>query len=167
MADAHANGNGARSHLDFLRARHDAITADRSLDLEVPGYQGRLIVRYGRVPWSAIGKAQELFANPGRDYEGTLLAQADFLIAACREILVRDDDDELKPVDPSGETRRFDPELSELLGAGTTSARATLRWIFGNDPAVAVQAGAVLEWTVKTDEDTADEFVGESAPVVK
>lgn len=163
-----SNGNGAgASHLDFLRARHAAIAADRHLDLDVPGYQGRLVVRYGRVPWVAIAHAQELIAKPGRDGEGSLLAQADFLIAACREILVRDDAGELAPIDPSGAPRRFDAELGVLFETDATTARAVIRYVFANDPALAVQAGEVMEWTIRNEDDVADEFLGESAPVVK
>lgn len=163
------NGNGAgdQSHLDWLRSRHAALTADRFLDAEVPGYQGRLIVRYGRVPWSAIAKAQDLLSKPGRDGQGTLLAQVDFLIAACREVFVVDEAGELKPVDPSGEPRKFDSKLADLFGSEANTARDVVRYVFANDPAIAVQAGEVLEWTVQTDEDVTDEFVGESAPAVE
>lgn len=165
--NGHANGNGAGSHIEWLRARHDTIAADHTMVADVPGYQGRLVVRYGRVPWAAISRAQTLIANPGKDGEGSLLAQVDFLVSACREIMVRNTDGELEPIDPSGEVRRFDPELAALLGAEARTARETLRWVFANDPAVAVQAGEVLDWTVRTGEDTVDDFMGESAPVVK
>jgi len=166
MTDNGTNGAGA-SHLDFLRARHAALTKDRTLDLEVPGYAHRLVIRYGRVPWSVVGRAQELFANPGPDHEGTLLAQVDFLVAACREVLVRDDDGTLKSIDPSGEPRRFDPTLAELLRFDTKTAREVVRELFRNDPAVAVQAGEVMSWSVNAEEDAAEEFMGESGPVVK
>jgi hypothetical protein len=166
MTENGSNGAGA-SHLDWLRARHEAITADRTLDLEVPGYQGRLVVRYGRVPWATIARAQDQLANPGRDGQGTLFAQIDFIIAACREVLVRDAGGELVPVDPSGKTRRFDADLAHLFGAEVNTARETVRYVFGNDPAVATHAGELLSWTVDTDADVQDEFMGESAPVVK
>jgi len=162
------NGNGAgASHLDWLRARHDAISADHTLDVEVPGYQGRLVVRYGRVPVSAIARAQDMMAKPGRDGEGMLFGNVDFLVAACREVLVRNDDGELEPIDPSGEPRRFDPELARLLGSETTTARATVRWLFANDPAVMVQAGEVMQWTVENREEADEELMGESGPAVR
>lgn len=137
------------------------------MDLPVPGYAGRLVVRYGRVPVSAIARAQELMQKPGRDGEGMLLGNVDFLVAACREVLVRDDDGELKSPDPSGEPRRFDPELAALLGSETTTARGTVRWLFSNDPAVMVQAGEVMQWTVENREATDEEMLGESEPVVR
>lgn len=170
-APAPENGNGAGlgggAHLDFLRARHEAITADRFLDCEVPGYQGHLVVRYGRVPWAAVAKAAHMMENPGRDGEGLLLAQVDFLIAACREVMFREEGGELVPVDPSGDVRRFDPELAELFQFEATSARETLRYVFGNDLAVAVQAGRVLTWSQNTDTEADDDFLGESEPAVK
>jgi hypothetical protein len=137
------------------------------MDADVPGYEGRLVVRYGRVPWSVISRAQTLIASPGKNGEGSLFAQVDFLVAACREIFVRNDADELEPIDPSGEPRRFDGELAELLHAETKTARETLRYVFANDAALAVQAGEVLDWTVKTDAAVSDELMGESAPAVK
>src|SRR3954454_12616797 len=140
-ANGNGNGNGSGSHLDWLRARHDTIAADHVTDAAVPGYEGRLVVRYGRVPWAAISKAQTVFANPGKDGEGSLLAQVDFLVSACREVFVRNEAGELERIAPSGEPRRFDPELATLLGADTHSARELLRWVFANDPAIAVQAG--------------------------
>jgi len=160
------NGNGAASHLDWLRARHEAISAEHFLDLDVPGYQGRLVVRYGRVSWRTISRAQDLLAKPGRDGEGALLANVDFLVDACREVFVRHEG-KLEPIDPSGEPRRFDPELAQLLGSETTSARETVRWLFANDPAVAVQAGEVMQWSVRAGEEDTDEMMGESDPVVR
>lgn len=168
MPEENGNGNGAgASHLDFLRARHTAITADRTLDLDVPGYQGRLVVRYGKVPWRAIARAQELMTTPGRDGNGSLYAQVDFLIAACREVFARSEEGQLLAVDPSGEPRRFDAGLASLFGADVTTARDTVRYVFGNDAAIALQAGEVMTWTINTDEEVVEDFMGESAPVVK
>lgn len=163
--DNGSNGAGP-SHLDWIRERHEALSAERFLDREVPGYQGRLVVRYGRPPWSVMARAQAALAKPDRDGAALLATQLDFLVAACREVLVRDDG-QLKPIDPSGETRRFDPELADLLHAGTASARDLVRWLFNYDPVVAVEAGEVVSWALDQDADVADELMGESAPVVK
>lgn len=126
-----------------------------------------MVVRYGRVPWSVISRAQDLLTKPGRDGEGSLLAQVDFLVAACREVLFRTEGGELQPIDPSGDTRRFDADLATLLEFDTKTARECVRELFKNDPAVAVQAGEVMSWSIDTDADVTDEFVGESAPVVR
>jgi len=160
MADETAALNGA-SHLAWLRTRHDALTADRHLDLEVPGYEGRLVMRFGPVPWSAIAKTQALANREDRDGRALATANMDVLIAACREVLFRDEAGDLIPVDPDGEPRRLDPELATLLGLEATSARDTLRWIFPSDVAIAVAAGELLTWTQRMDTETAEELAGE------
>lgn len=161
MADETMPLNGNASHLAWLKTRHEALTADRHLDLEVPGYDGHLILRLGPVPWSAIAKTQTLASREDRDGRALALANMDVLIAACRDVLYRDDAGDLIPVDPSGESRRIDPELAALLGLDSTSARDTLRWIFPSEVTLAVAAGEVLEWTRRMDTETADELTGE------
>lgn len=162
MTEPNGKTNGAGSHLDWLRTRHAAITADRHLDMDVPGYEGRLVIRYGPVPWAAITRMQSLLDRPDKDGRGMLAAQADMLIAACREVLVRADEDaELVSVDPSGEKRRFDPKLAELFGLEASTARATIEWLFPNEIALAVQAGEVLDWTRSNAVDTDALVAGE------
>jgi hypothetical protein len=155
--------NGGASHLAWLRTRHDALTADRSMDYEVPGYDGRLVLRFGPVPWSAIAKTQAL-ATRGDDRDGRALAAAnmDVLVAACREVLFRDDAGDLASVDPSGEPHGLTPELGALLGQEFATARQALRWFFrDSDVAIAVAAGEVLTWTQRMDAETSEAFMGE------
>src|SRR4051812_46225020 len=107
MSDDHkGNGNGSNgSRLDLLRARPEAITATRTLDKEVPGYGGRLVVRYSPPPFKIVAKTQALMANSNGNDDGLLNANCDFLVAACVAVLYRGegDDEALVPVDPSGE----------------------------------------------------------------
>jgi hypothetical protein len=162
MADDAPALNGNASHLAWLRTRHEALTADRHLDLDIPGYEGRLVVRFGPVPWKAIAKTQALANRDDRDGRTLAHANMDVLIAACREILFRDDGGELIPVDPSGESRRFDAELGALFGQDFKTAREALRWVYGNNEvAMAVSAGEVLDWTQRMDTETAEELAGE------
>lgn len=155
------NGNGQASHLAWLRTRHEALSADRHLDVEVPGYEGRLVLRFGPVPWSAIARTQTLASRDDREGRGLLAANMDVLIAACREVLFRDEDGSLATIDPSGEPRRIDPELATVLGIDSTSARDTLRWLFPSEVAIGVAAGEVLDWTRRMGTETADELMGE------
>jgi hypothetical protein len=163
MTEGNGNGNGqAPAHLDWLRTRHEKITARRTLDKDVPGYQGRLVVRYVPPPWPAIAKAQALMAEPGRNGEGLLYAQADVLVAACVEVLFRQEDGAMIPVDPSGETRRFDPELADLFKLEEAkTARATIRGVFGNDLAMTAQAGEVITWAMESRVEADEELAGE------
>lgn len=164
MADAKANGAGngdAGSHLDWLRARRTALTGDRTTDMDVPGYHGRLVVRYAPVPWKVVAKMQALTDRPDPDGARLLNANCDVLIAACREVLYRDDDGELASVDPTGDTRGFDPRLAELLGIEADTAREVVRGVFPSYTALAIQAGEVFDWTQTADEEADDVIVGE------
>jgi hypothetical protein len=162
-----ASENGAAgSRLDWLRARHAEITADRTLDKDVPGYGGRLVLRFSPVPWSVTGKLQAMLSGRDPDGQALLMANVDMLIAACREVLVQDDAGELVSVDPSGEPVRIEPRLAELLRLDTTSARQTLLWLFPSEFAVSGMAGEVLAWTQDADAESAGEFVGKFGPTI-
>ena len=163
-----SDNGAATTPLEWLRARHEALTADRTLDMDVPGYRGRLVLRFGPVPWAVTGRLQKLLAGKDPDGRALLLANADMLIAACREVLARNDAGVLEPIDPTGEPCRIEPRLAELFGRETdVSARDTLLWLFDNDFGVSAMAAEVLEWTRTAGDDAADEFMGESAPAVK
>ena len=161
------NGDGPATHLDWLRARHGAITAERLLEKDIPGYGGRLVARFKTPPFTVVARAQELAANPGRNGDGLLYAHADFLVAACKEILYREDDGTLVPVDPSGEPRRFDPDMAALFKLEVKTAREVVRGVFGNDFALAVTAGEVLGWASESHVDASDTLAGEFEPVGK
>jgi hypothetical protein len=163
MAGTNGSNGASASHLDWLRAQHDALSADRTMDYEVPGYEGRLVLRFGPVPWSAIARTQSV-TTPKDDRDGRALATAnmDVLIAACREVLFRDDAGELGPVDPTGEPHGLTPELGPLLGQEFTTARQALRWFFKDyDVLIGVAAGEVLTWSASIDAETSEAFVGE------
>jgi len=149
--------NGDVSALAWLRQRHEALSAERHLDMPVPGYEGRLAIRCRPVPWATIARVQTLMGKDDVEGRGLLAAQADVLIAACTDVLL-----DGRPIDPSGEPRRFDPALAGLLGiADVKSARAIVFWMYPSEVAVAVAAGEVLEWTSSATAEASDEFVGE------
>jgi hypothetical protein len=132
------------------------------MDYEVPGYDGRLVLRFAPVPWSAIAKTQALANRDDRDGRALAAANMDVLIAACRQVMFRDDAGDLASVDPSGDPHGLDAELGALLGQQFTTARAALRWFFrDSDVAIAVAAGEVLTWTQRMDAETSEAFVGE------
>jgi hypothetical protein len=150
------NGNGNGSGLSWIRRRHEELSADRTLDKPIPGYGGRIVMRFGPVPWATITRVQALATRMDRDGANVLQANSDVLIAACREVLV----DGESP-DPSGEPVRVDVHLAELLGSETTTARETLRWLFPHEIAISAMAGEVLEWTQSASADIAENLVGE------
>jgi hypothetical protein len=133
------NGNGA-SHLAWLRTRHDALTADRTMDYEVPGYDGRLVLRFAPVPWSAIAKTQALANRDDRDGRALAAANMDVLIAACRQVMFRDDAGDLASVDPSG-----DPHRRRIADVDATHGRRNVGSVRGGIEGVAaIRAAAML-----------------------
>jgi hypothetical protein len=158
-----SESKAAGSHLDWLRARHDALKAERHYDMDVPGYGGRLVLRCKPVPWSAIDRAQQALAqvNGDREGRGSLMANCDVLIASVTEVLVRDEAGDLGPIDPSGETRTIDAKLADLLGSETTTARGTLLWLFPSEIAVGIAAGQLSEWSTNADTELSESIAGE------
>jgi hypothetical protein len=152
------NGNGAGSHLAWIRQRHEALSVARTLDKPVPGYQGRLVLRFTPVPWPVVARVQSLIGDGQGDRNGAtaLNANCDVVIAACAAVLV-----DGESIDPSGDVRRIDTELAELLGSETTTARDTLLWLFPSELAVSMLAGEVLQWMSSAGADVAGELVGE------
>lgn len=165
MSDTNGNGNGSNgarggSHLDWLRARHAALKEDRTIDKPVPGYEDRLVVRYGPVPWSVMGKLQGVAAATNPNPTMLDAANTDVVIAACRDVLVRDDAGELEGVNPDGPVQ-FGPELAALLGAEATTARGVVEWMFPSEWAVASHAGELVNWTRDADREDNETLVGE------
>jgi hypothetical protein len=152
------NGNGGQpTALDWLRARHDELSEDRTMDYPVPGYSGRLVLRLGLAPWKAIAKVNTL-----KDDDATALlnVNSDVIIGACRAVLVRAEDGSLVSIDAEGgDDVRIGQRLAELLDTGTTSARETLRWLFPSEVAIGVCAGELLQWTQGTDREVAEDFM--------
>jgi hypothetical protein len=154
-----ANGNGSgETTLAWLRQRHGELARDRTMDYSVPGYDGRLAIRFGPVPWRAIAKVQSF--TPGDDPEGRALLglNCDVIIAATRAVLIADVGGELVDIDPEGPVG-IDQRLAELLGAEAKTARETLLWLFPSEVALGVCAGELLGWTQRTNEAVNQEFV--------
>jgi hypothetical protein len=161
MSGENGHATLAGSRLDWLRARHESLKADRHVDKTVPGYDGRLAVRYGPVPWSIVSKLQTIAAANNPDPTMVGAANTDVVIAACRDVLIReDDDDELHGIDPEGPIT-FGPELAELIGADATSARAVVEWLFPSEWAVGAHAGELIAWTQAAGREDAEQLAGE------
>lgn len=161
------NGNGHEpaSVFDALRAKRAEHNAESFYDLDVPGYQGLLVLRLGPIPGptlSALRARMEKSRAPERDYN----LNADYLIAACRDVLVRGSvDDPLVPADDE-DPMRLDVRLAEALGLTSTSARDTVHQVYGAAPspelAISVAVGRYLEWAAAMNVEDDEAFMGES-----
>lgn len=167
---AATNDTAAESILDSIRAKRAQHAQERHYDVDVPGYDGLLVLRLEPIPGrtlAALVDRREKSRLPERDFN----LNADVVIVACREVLGRNDvADPLVTLPGSdGEPVRIDVRLAELLQMPVTpqtTAREVLRLIFegANSPDVAIIAagGEYMEWARSADDDVDRELLGES-----
>lgn len=153
------------SFLERVRARRAEQRAERHIDIDLPGYGGDVVLRFGPVSWEVVQQVADR-AQKGKDPRRMLNAQADLLIAACREVLVRVDG-EVGPI-VEGETVRFDAQLGAALGIPADDARTARSVLFeafslANAPDIAVAGVAVelQQWMGETDAEIDQALLGE------
>lgn len=150
---------GQVSPLDELRAVFEAIDDDTE-QTEVFDVEGsNAAVRYRRMSYDAVRAA---LASDGNEVE----RNAQFLIEACDEILIRNTDGDLEPV-ITGERITFDlrpgesVSLAKALGADEPDVRrSVLRLFKGVDQALLRHAQAVDAWMATARRTTAEKFAG-------
>lgn len=117
------------SILAAVRQRAAAITAEQTVDLEIPGYEGVLLGRYHAI---SISKFNRLTGNevqvPFLDWRSAADA-----LASALDGLYAIKNDEVVPLYTSGDPARYDDELAQNLGLAVTerSARAVMAALFG------------------------------------
>lgn len=156
--------NGDGTLLDGLRKKREGISKDRTMDLDIPGYDGELAVRYGIVPWDELKVIGEK-AQESRARRKELMAHADTLIRACRTILLKNQTTgEMQPANEiikeykDGEPVRFDERLAEMFKLDTKSARETLFAVFANDLAVTAQHNELGAWMQSSNNQDSQDF---------
>lgn len=167
------------SILDRITARRDEIARSEPavLDVEVPGYEGLLVVRF-RYPeggWKVISTAVERAADT-RNPDGALTGNIDVLLACVHEVLGRDPaTGDLVPLDrsaqPGDPPLRFTKELAALLKIAVPdeikskgrfiarhvfSPRAEATGIYDGDVALMTTGGRVISW-LQGERDRVDE----------
>ena len=169
----------AGSVLGRLRARRDDLAADHRLDLDIPGYDGDLVARYR--PLTAgeqtrlagkVERAERIAGNENQEGEAQLRTAMDTIIAACVEILARQDGQlvPLAAIIGSNVPVRYDEQLAEALGiTDAGSARAVLRGVFPRDKAgdvlpqpVSRHANEVALWMTRIGSDADGDLLGEA-----
>lgn len=152
------------SLLADLRKRREAIGQDRYLDQDVPGYEGDLVCRYNPIPWEEakrIADKLEKSSNPRKE----LYAQADVLIRACREFLIKIDG-KLVPLQEAfpelgDEPIRYDDRLAKAIGfdlVNGSEARSACLRLFNNDMAVSAQHNVVMDWIQSSSRGSDQDF---------
>lgn len=158
-----------------LRRRREAIGAqDRSIDLDVPGYGGDLLVRYGMIEggWDVIKKIGER-VQKSKNPRAELLAACDTLVFACKGIYVRQDSGAIEPLDdPAAEAAPTfgEPDrIGSVLGFSSRdaqqnpiTARQCVLRMFNNELAVQAQYVELSQWLQDANTEDDGEFLGES-----
>lgn len=127
---------------DELAGYREEIEAPRlPLELEIPGYRGKLVAKYKRIDYDEIKEISKRGAKMSRahDEEAPLKVQADTLIAACVGIFTPVDkelvplEDAMPELDSSKGPVRFDRRLAQAvkLNMDTDKAREV---VFGVMP---------------------------------
>jgi hypothetical protein len=153
--------------LDALRAHRASMVGGKTTDVDVPGWEGLLVLRFGATsPDQQAALAERIVKSRGK---GRALAAAnvDLLIAAFRCGLGRarvGDELEVLP-DADGDPAGL-KDLVAIVGLGeATTARDAMRRLFSlaNDPEAALnQAGGEWhDWAVNENEEADEQFVGE------
>lgn len=155
--------------LENLRRRRESLAADATTLLDVPGYGGLLTVRYRTLDAKAIKQIGKRAESAGRlsgdEATAELNGGVDQIAASCVEVLVRDQETgALSPIDPSGEPRRFDRRLAELLGFEAENGRQVVYGVFGPDMHIMGTVKELTEWQTGASREVDEALAGESRP---
>lgn len=176
IIEPRSNGTApAATLLESLRERRTLAANDRTHDVLVPRYGGRVALRCGPVSGQTQARLLERTReskDPDRDFN----LNADWLIAACREVMVRDSYHEpwqsLGALN-GGEPVKLDETLAELLALepAAKTAREVLRALFSLAPspelAITLAGSEYVGWAGAVNEELDEEFVGESSSAGK
>jgi len=177
----------APSVLDMLRAERQRVqdAAENELVADVPGYKGRLAVRYiyPKAGYGPIAAAMTR-AQMAKDKTQALLdVSCDTLIACADSVLGRNAAGQIvnletdTPVAPGESTGlRFGKKLAGLLGIELTdelqhasrfvvrhvfSPHAATTGVFDGDLRLIGESSRVFAWLTEVESEQVDEFVGE------
>jgi hypothetical protein len=162
------NGGGPESPLSALRSRRKQIHRDTTTEIPIPGFGGELVARYRVLPFEEVNQIERKNIRLHQDpAEREINTYADELIAACVEILVRQDGELIPASDDDRPVTYTDPRLADGLGFSVgdpPSARGALFGLFeyGNGPARAHWAVSdhqteLFMWMRGAPEDPEDE----------
>lgn len=170
MSDEHTNDdeNGQGNNLtknpnaevgsviERLREMRASFSDDAHVDIEVPGYRGELVARYGPLPWEVVRNIAIRGERGKRNPDiGPLLA-ADGLANAIIGFYIREGD-ELKPLTWNGlPVDSYGESLRLVLGlTDAQTVRETVRSVFPDEFSLVSHYGTLMEW--QAERDDADE----------
>jgi hypothetical protein len=160
---AEATKTPVTSEIERLRELRRGITENRTIELDIPGYNGLLVARYRLLDWKTVRGIVKRLENKQSQSEAEMLSQMDTIASACVELLLRKEDDSLIGMDDSYGPVRYDKHLCELLDLPVPStAREAIVSVFVSDMAIVGHHAKLLTWMQGEQEDVDEEFLGES-----
>lgn len=164
VAEPTSNGFASDDLITQLREKRRQIVRPKHINLDIPGYDGLLVARYGMPPdaWDMskrIAEKVERSKNPKKELFGMM----DTLIEGIETMMIKRGD-KLMPVheaypdlgdDPIG----YDANLARLLGFQAGKARDVVMTVFGgNEMAILVQYNQYAQWMGQNRSDEDEDF---------
>jgi hypothetical protein len=153
------------SVLGELRRRRREMGTALSHEILVPGYQGMVALRVGPISGQQQSRLMERMTR-SKSPEKDVNLNADYLIAACREVVVRREGEQWQSIPSEDGTVGLDERLVDALELPPVSkARDVLRALFSLAPspeiAITIAGGEYISWAAGQSEELDEEFLGE------
>jgi hypothetical protein len=154
------------SMMDQLRRKRHELEGRKTVDIDVPGYDGMLVAEYriiGTKELEQIGtKIEREFKAQG---DRMLFAAIDGLLKACVQLYYSRDGDKVpisESFGPDEPPVTFDSRLAEFFNLNTESARDTLYAVFAeNEIAIMQHSEKLGRWLGDTSREVQRVFLGE------
>lgn len=159
-----------------IRKQREEIQGKGHLDLLVPGYKGKLMVKYRDLTDKQHDELAKRFerAQQREDAEGEREAIADILIAHCDRIYVLDPaTEQFIELEENGDPLKFERRLAALLGLPGERSREVVVDVFSpmkdgdsrrrcHPDAIAPHMEAIFAWRQGREEEINRRLLGES-----
>lgn len=165
------NDVGSVSVLDSLREKRDKLGAEREpLQLDVPGYDGELVVEYKYIPYTIMRKRSQSILKQKPGAARDIGAACDTLVLCCQSIYMKVQDQLVNIAETEKEvpTTFGDDRLGQALGFTFDQsnpqdgpARQGVLETFRNEYSIFDQAMRVTKWLQNTHRTVDEEFLGE------
>lgn len=161
--------NERQDLLNVVKTRQKELKEDHWLDLDIPGYDGLLVVRCRPYPISKTeGKMAQVRKAVEKNTPFMLSSACDNIVAACEQVMLRKGEgEEPMPIDPEaledGVPIKFDSRLARLLGFDekVSSAKEIIIELFPTEQAIVGFSGTLTQWLQDTSRKVNEDLLGE------
>jgi hypothetical protein len=156
------NPDDAQSLLDQIKEqREDLKSGEHRLELDVPGYNGMLVVRYKPVRWDVIEQLTKKVRKDKSGVSKNVLASTDTIIEACEEVLLRVNGELTSIPTGQGGPVQFDSRLASALSFEAETARQVVAGVFPNEMGVIDHNVRYSRWLRDVTKEVDDDLLGE------